>query len=300
MTEAPREFVEGRSLWQDAMARLRRNRLALAGLAYVGLLLLLCVVLPWFLDYETRATEAAFSPPSLVPNPKTQRVHLFGTDNLGRDLFARVFFGGRISFLVAAIATVVAVVIGTVYGAVSGYAGGRTDDFMMRLVDVLYGLPYMFIVILILVVFGRGLAPVFVALGMVQWLTTARIVRGQVLSAKRREFVDAARVMGASHGRILFRHILPNVVGPVIVYSTLTVPAVILLESFLSFLGLGVQEPFTSWGQLAAEGTRAINPVKSSAWLLGFPAFFLGSTLLALNFVGDGLRDALDPKGKRT
>jgi len=299
MTDAAREVVRGRSLWQDAMARLRRNRLALWGGVYVGVLLLACVVVPLLFDPLQQRTAAPFQAPSFRANPATGAVHLFGTDELGRDLFARVFYGGRISFLIAIVATAVSVLIGTLYGSISGYAGGRTDNLMMRCVDVLYGLPYMFIVILVLVVWGRGLVPIFVALGCVQWLTTARIVRGQVISYKHREFVDAARTIGASDARILFRHLLPNVIGPVIVYTTLTVPAVILLESFLSFLGLGVQEPHTSWGLLAAEGTRAVNPLASHRFILFWPAFFLGSTLLALNFLGDGLRDAIDPKGRR-
>ncbi len=300
MSEAVDEFVRGRSLWQDAMGRLRRNRLAFWGGLYVGLLLLACGIVPLLVDPLQQRTAAPFQRPSLHANPGTGAVHLFGTDELGRDLFARVFYGGRISFLIAIVATAVSVLIGTFYGSIAGYAGGRADNLMMRFVDVLYGLPYMFIVILVLVVWGRGLVPIFVALGCFQWLTTARIVRGQVISYKHREFVDAARTIGASDRRILFRHLLPNVIGPVIIYTTLTVPAVILLESFLSFLGLGVQEPFTSWGLLAAEGTRAVNPLASYRFILFWPAFFLGSTLLALNFLGDVLRDAIDPKGRRT
>jgi len=293
------EVLQGRSLWQDAMRRLRRNRLALAGSIYVVLMVLACAILPAlpFIDWEGQATDAKFEPPGY--SEKTGRIHLFGTDELGRDLFARCFYGGRISFAVGIVATLVSVVIGTIYGAISGYAGGRVDYVMMRVVDILYGLPYMFIVILILVVFGRGLVPIFMALGIFMWLTTARIVRGQVMSYKSREFVLAARIVGASRGRIVFRHLLPNAIGPVIVYATLSVPAVILMESFLSFLGLGVQEPQTSWGLLAADGSRAINPIESYWWLILFPSLFLATTLLALNFLGDGLRDALDPKGRR-
>jgi oligopeptide transport system permease protein len=194
----------------------------------------------------------------------------------------------------------VAIVIGTLYGATSGYLGGRSDDLMMRVVDILYGIPYMLIVLLIMVAVGeRGLVPLFGALGLFQWLTTARIVRGQVLAFKNREFVQAARTIGASGGRIIFRHLLPNTMGPVIVYSTLMVPAVILQEAFLSYLGLGVQQPHTSWGLLASDGARAINPIETYWWILVFPALFLASTLLALNFLGDGLRDAFDPKGRR-
>ena len=293
------EPLAGRSLWQDALRRLRKNKLALWGGIYVAAIALLCIIAPWILDWEGQNTKAQFAPPSFSTHPESGRVHIFGTDEVGRDLLARCFYGGRISFAVGLVATLVAVVIGTIYGAVSGYVGGRTDYLMMRVVDVLYGLPYMFIVILILVAIGRGLIPIFAALGLFMWLTTARIVRGQVLSYKNREFVQAAKIVGASRARIIFRHLLPNAIGPVIVYSTLSVPSVILMESFLSFLGLGVQEPHTSWGLLTAEGSRAINPLESYWWLILFPSLFLASSLLALNFLGDGLRDALDPKGKR-
>ena len=293
------EPIAGRSLWQDALRRLRRNRLALFGGIYVVLVVLACLIVPVVMDWEGQATHAKFEPPGFGKNEKTGRVHLFGTDELGRDLFARCFYGGRISFAVGIVATLVAVLIGTVYGAIAGYLGGRADYIMMRIVDVLYGIPYMFIVILILVVIGRGLLAIFGALGLFMWLTTARIVRGQVMSYKNREFVLAARIIGASRLRIIFRHLLPNAIGPVIVYSTLSVPAVILMESFLSYLGLGVQAPETSWGLLAADGSRAINPVDSYWWLILFPSLFLASSLLALNFLGDGLRDALDPKGRR-
>jgi oligopeptide transport system permease protein len=306
------EPVVGRSLWQDALRRLRRNRLAVWGGRYVVFVAVACGVIPsippvvgWFGgkttigDWRHQDTAAQFQPPSFGRNDKTGRVHLFGTDDLGRDLFARCFYGGRLSLGVGIVATLVAVIVGTIYGAVAGYAGGRIDYMMMRAVDVLYGLPYMFLVILIVVAFDKGLFAIFAALGLFMWLTTARIVRGQVLGYKKREFVQAARVIGASRTRIIFRHLLPNVMGPVIVYSTLSVPAVILMESFLSFLGLGVQEPKTSWGLLAADGSQAINPLQSYWWVILFPSLFLATTLLALNFLGDGLRDALDPKGRR-
>ncbi|MGH7161854.1 MAG: ABC transporter permease [Planctomycetota bacterium] len=292
------ELVRGRSLWQDALRRLRRNTFAVVGGVFVVALVVACVVVPKVVSHSGQNTAFKYQPPG-SRDPATERLHLFGTDELGRDLFARTFYGGRISLLIGFVATLVAVVIGTAYGAIAGFAGGRVDNFMMRIVDVLYGLPYMFLVILILVVVGRGLIPIFAALGLFNWLTTSRIVRGQILTYKNMEFVQSARTIGASSGRIVFRHLLPNVIGPVIVYSTLSVPSVILLESFLSFLGLGVQEPHTSWGQLAAEGTRAINAVESNWWVLAFPVLFLAITLLSLNFAGDGLRDALDPKGKR-
>jgi len=294
----PPDAVEGRSLWQDGLRRLLRNRAAAASAMFLLVLVAACVAVPFFVDHKTRRTAAKFEAPGY--SEKTRMFHVFGTDDLGRDLFARCFYGGRISLLIGVVATLVAVAIGTVYGSLAGYVGGWTDAVMMRIVDVLYGVPYMLIVLLIMVAVGeRGLVPIFAALGLFQWLTTARIVRGQVLSFKNREFVQAARTIGSSGGRIVFRHLLPNTMGPVIVYSTLMVPSVILQEAFLSYLGLGVQEPHTSWGLLASEGARAINPIETYWWLLTFPALFLASTLLALNFLGDGLRDAFDPKGRR-
>ena len=301
------ETVQGRSLWQDAMRRLRRNKLAVAGGLCVLILLLASTVIPFlgsndwvFVSHTEQQTHAKFQPPSLSANEKTGLIHPFGTDELGRDLFTRVLYGGRISLLIGFVGAFVSIVIGTIYGAIAGYVGGRSDMLMMRFVDLLYAIPFMFLVILILQVAGRGLIPIFLALGLFMWLTPAIVVRGQILSYKNHEFVQAARTIGASSRRIIFRHLLPNVMGPVIVYATLSVPSIILLESFLSFLGLGVQEPHTSWGLLAAEGTRAVNAVDTHAWVILFPSLFLGITLLSLNFLGDGLRDALDPKGKRT
>jgi oligopeptide transport system permease protein len=277
--------------WSEAWARLRRDRAALAGAALLAAIAAACALGPLALGLDPLATEPALR--HRPPSPS----HWFGTDALGRDLLVRVLVGGRTSLLVGLAATAVSVVIGTSYGALAGYYGGRVDELLMRVVDFLYGVPYMFLVILIMLLFSdtaRGEPlPVFVALGLVQWLTMARIVRGQVLSLREREFVLAARVAGAGDARILWRHLLPNALGPVVVYATLTVPAVILLESFLSFLGLGVA---LSWGELVAEGVSVVNPVRSYWWLLAFPSGFLAATLLALNFVGDGLRDALDPR----
>ena len=273
------------------LARLRRDPGALAGAALLAAVAAACTLGPLLLGLDPAATAPAarHTPPGAA--------HWFGTDALGRDLLARVLVGGRTSLAVGLAATAVSVAIGTLYGAIAGYYAGRVDELLMRIVDFLYGVPYMFLVILVMLLFSdtaRGEPlPVFVALGLVQWLTMARIVRGQVLALREREFVLAARVAGASDARILLRHLLPNALGPIVVYATLTVPGVILLESFLSFLGLGVS---LSWGQLVAEGVAVVNPVRSPWWLLAFPSAFLAATLLALNFVGDALRDAFDPR----
>ena len=280
-----------RSLWSDAWARLRRNRVAVAAGVFLVVMSAIAALAPWLPGLPDPAVQdlaKGASPPSLA--------HVFGTDELGRDLFSRVLHGGRISLLVGLVGTLVSLLIGVTWGAVAGYVGGRTDDLMMRVVDVLYALPYLFLVILLLVFFSRSLVMLFVALGLVQWLTMARIVRGQVLSLKHQTFVEAARALGASDAAIIFRHIVPNTLGPVIVYTTLTVPAVILQEAFLSFLGLGVQPPNASWGTLVSDGARllALFP-----WLVIFPSLAMSLTLLAFNFLGDGLRDALDPQGRR-
>ena len=261
------------------------------GATLLTLIALLCLLgpalSPWPLDeidWDHLAT-----PPSLTAS------HWFGTDSLGRDLFVRTLEGGRISLMVGLVATLVSLLIGVLYGATAGYLGGRVDALMMRFVDILYALPFMFFVILLMVFFGRSLLLIFIAIGAVEWLTMARIVRGQAMSLRRRSFIDAARLAGASEFDIIRRHIIPNTLGPVIVYATLTVPQVILFESFLSFLGLGVQEPLTSWGVLISEGAETM---ESAPWTLLIPAGFLAVTLLSLNFIGDGLRDALDPKDR--
>ena len=270
-----------------AWRRAARRPPALAGAAVVHFYILLALGAPWIAPDDPLRTDWG----QIRKGPSA--AHLFGTDDLGRDTFARVVFGGRISMLVGLIGTFVSLVIGVSWGAIAGYFGGKLDEAMMRFVDVLYSLPYIFLVILLLVFFERSLLMLFVALGLVQWLTMARIVRGQVMSLKGQTFVEAARALGASDLSIVFRHLVPNTLGPVIVYTTLTVPAVILQEAFLSFLGLGVQPPEASWGTLVSDGARvlAIFP-----WLVVFPGLALSLTLLAFNFLGDGLRDALDPQ----
>ena len=279
--------ASGVSPWQDALRRLRRNRVATLGLAVLAAFALASLAAPWIAPYAYDRTDLPYGakPPTWA--------HPFGTDELGRDLLARTLHGARISFAVGFLATLVSLTIGVTYGSIAGFRGGRLDHAMMRLVDILYGLPFMFLVILLMVLFGRNILNLFIALGAVQWLTMARIVRGQVLSLRAREFVLAAHAMGASPRRVLARHLLPNALGPIVVYATLTVPAIMLEEAFLSFLGLGVQPPMASWGSLAAEGAAAM---EAYPWLIVFPGLALTLTLLSLNFLGDGLRDALDPR----
>ena len=284
------ESPEGSSLWRDAWIRLRANRLATFSLFFFIFISILTIIGPEIISisYESQDLDNTFTPPGST--------HLFGTDNLGRDLFARVLHGGRISLAVGFLATAVSLVIGVAYGMTSGYLGGKPDALMMRIVDILYSLPFTIFVILLMVLFGRNFVLLFIAIGAVEWLTMARITRGQTLGLKQAEFIEAARALGYSHSRILFRHILPNLIGPVIVYATLTVPAVMLLEAVLSFLGLGVQAPMSSWGSLIKEGSEKMD---IAPCLIFFPGLFFSLTLLALNFLGDGLRDALDPKSAK-
>ena len=283
--------VEGRSLWQDARRRLLRNHAAVVSMVVLSLIVLAAVLAPWLSPhpFDEVYWDRIGMPPDYA------NAHWFGTDNNGRDLFVRCLYGARVSLAVGIAATLVSLLIGVVYGAVAGFLGGKVDEVMMRIVDILYSLPFMFFVIILMVVFGRNIILLFVALGAVQWLTMARIVRGQTLSVKRKEFIEAAHAAGVSNWRIVRRHIIPNVLGPVIVYVTLTVPEVIMTESFLSFLGLGVQEPYTSWGVLISEGA---GQMESAPWMLIYPGLFLGVTLFCFNFIGDGLRDALDPKDR--
>ncbi len=281
---------KGVSLWQDAWVRLRKNKLAMFGLGFLLFILLVCLLAPWITPYgyEEQNLRLGASAPSAA--------HWLGTDTFGRDLLTRIIYGGRVSLTVGFIATAVALVVGVTYGAIAGYVGGRVDAVMMRLVDIIYALPFMIFIILLMVVFGRNLLLLFLAIGAVEWLTMARIVRGQVQSLRQQEFVEAAISLGLSPGAIIRKHVIPNVLGPVIVYTTLTIPNVMLLEAFLSFLGLGIQPPNSSWGLLISYGVESM---EEYPWLLLFPGFALTLTLFALNFLGDGLRDALDPKASR-
>lgn len=289
--------VKGRSLWADARARFFRNRAAVTGLIVliaVGLFAAIGpFIAPWNyedIDWNVLGNVREAGRPSLETG------HWFGTDALGRDLFARTVQGTQISLMVGIVGALIAVGVGTIYGAVAGFFGGRIDNLMMRIVDVLMSIPYMFVLILLLVVFGRSMLMLFIGIGLVSWLDMARIARGQTLTLRGKEFVEAAQATGVRPFTIIMRHIVPNLLGVVIVYSTLLVPSMIIYESFISFLGLGVQEPLTSWGALINDGAAEMN--NGLLWILGFPLFFFVITLFAFFFVGDGLRDALDPKDR--
>jgi len=279
-----------RSPFAEAFARLRHHRAAVVSLWVLAAVILSALLGPILSPYAYDAQELSqqYQAPSWE--------HPFGTDAHGRDLMTRVLRGGRISLAVGLVATLVSLFIGVGYGMIAGWWGGKTDEGMMRFVDMLYSLPFMFFVILLVAYFGRNLVLLFLALGAVQWLTMSRIVRGQMIQLRGQEFVLGARALGFSSSRIIFRHMIPNLLGPIIVYSTLTVPAVMLEEAFLSFLGLGVQPPDSSWGLLAAEGASAMTALNTAWWLITFPGLALATTLFSLNFLGDGLRDALDPR----
>jgi len=283
-----------RSLWSDAWATLRHNRAAMAAAAILAVLVLLVVLGPVLSPHDfSRPNWDEIAVPPLSAG--TAGPHVFGTDSLGRDLYTRTLMGGRLSLLIGLVSTLVSLVIGIAWGATAGYLGGRVDRVMMRIVDILYALPFMFLVILLMVLFGRNILLIFVAIGAINWLDMARIVRGQTLGLKQREFIEAARVSGVQTGAIIRRHIVPNLLGVVVVYVTLTIPQVILVESFLSFLGLGVQEPMTSWGVMVSDGAL---DMENAPWMLVFPAVFLAVTLFCFNYLGDGLRDALDPRDR--
>ena len=307
---SPDQLEKGQSLWLDAWHRLCKNKMALAGAFFIGSMIMLCFIGPLFLEksYSDQDLSQAIKAPSAE--------YWLGTDHLGRDQFSRILYGGRISFLVALAATAVSLFIGVLYGTISGYLGGKIDVLMMRIIDTLYALPFTIFVIL-LMVFAKDLGDsvetwlregldwdtdialqwnlflLFGAIGVVEWLTMARIVRGQVLNLRRQEFIEACQSLGLSTRRIILRHMIPNVIGPVIVYTTLTIPAIMLLEAFLSFLGLGVQPPMSSWGLLIKDGAEQM---EESSWMLLYPGMIFALTLFSLNFLGDGLRDALDPK----
>lgn len=284
------EPEKGSSLWKDSFYRLKRNKLALAGLVYLLLTALVAALAPWIAPFSFEETDLILG---AVP---PDSIHWLGTDDLGRDMFTRIIFGARVSLMIGILSTVVSVIIGVIYGAVAGYLGGKTDEMMMRAVDVLYVLPFTILVIIIMVIFGRSIYNLFIALGAIQWLVMARIVRGQVVSLKKQEFIEAAKATGVTTPMIIARHIIPNTLSPVIVFSTLTVPAVILEEAFLSFLGLGIQPPMASWGTLISDGVKGM---EAYPWMITYPCISLMLTLLALNFLGDGLRDALDPKASK-
>ena len=282
--------AKGRSLWDDARRRLFHYKAAVASMITLGLLILLALVGPYLAPFpydEIRKNDVWMQPMT--------GGHLLGTDSLGRDLLSRLLMGLGVSMAIGLVATLVSLVIGVAWGAIAGYLGGRTDEVMMRIVDTLYSLPFIFFVILLMVTFGRNIFLIFVAIGAVEWLTMSRIVRGQTLSLKQKEFVEAARAAGLSQGGIIARHIVPNLLGPVVVYVTLTIPAIIIAESFLSFLGLGVQPPMASLGTLISAGAQ---DMELAPWLLIFPSLVMIVTLMCFNFIGDGLRDAIDPKDR--
>ncbi len=289
--QMPSQSSEQRSsLWLDAWIKLRKNRMALFGFAVLLILCVVSLLTPWIApySYETQDLMLGATPPSAA--------HWLGTDIFGRDMLTRIMYGGRVSLMVGFIATAVALVIGILWGSIAGFVGGRVDAVMMRIVDIMYALPFMIFIVLLMVVFGRNILLLFVAIGAVEWLTMARIVRSQVMALRKQEFVEAAYSMGLSRWAIIRRHIIPNTLGPVIVYTTLTIPSVMLLEAFLSFLGLGIQPPQSSWGLLINYG---VETMEEYPWLLIFPGITLSLTLFALNFLGDGLRDALDPRASK-
>lgn len=289
-----REDVAGRSLWADARRRFFRNKAAIFGMGLLIFVVAFALFGNWVAAWNNSDIDYNVMGDAAASGPSFANGHYFGADDLGRDLFARTVQGTQISLLVGVIGTLIAVSVGTVYGAISGYFGGRVDGIMMRLVDILLAIPYMFVLILLLVMYGRSIGMLFVGVGLISWLEMARIVRGQTLTLKNREYVEAARAIGVPAPTIIRRHILPNLVGVVVVFATLLVPLMILTESFISFLGLGVQEPQTSLGALISEGAGTMS--YGTLWQLAFPLFFFVITLFGFYFVGDGLRDALDPK----
>lgn len=279
----------GLSLWKDAWRRLLKNKMAVFSMIVLGIMVAMCVLAPYITSHDYDAIDYT----AIQQEPSGE--HILGTDDIGRDMYTRILYGGRVSLKIAIMCTLISLSIGITFGAIAAYAGGRVDNIMMRFVDIMYSLPYMFLVIILMTVFGKNETILFMAIGAVSWLTMARIVRGQILSLKAKEFVEAARSYGASHATIIFKHLIPNAFGTVIVYTTITIPRVILVESFLSFLGLGIQEPNPSWGSLCSHGAKMM---EVAPWMIIFPGLALSITLFCMNFLGDGLRDALDPKMK--
>ena len=283
--------LKGRSPWLDARIRFMRNRAAVFSLALLSLITLACIIGPWVLPHSYEDTDWD----RMGIAPTWDNLHLFGTDELGRDLLVRSLIGGRISLMVGLLATIVSVTLGVVYGAVAGFIGGKVDALMMRIVDMLYAIPYLLIAILMVTILGREFYLVVLTISAFSWMDMARVVRGQTLSIKSKEYVEAARAIGVPTWRIIFQHVVPNLLGIVVIYTSITVPGVILTESVLSFLGLGVQEPMTSWGVLIHDGA---NVMAATPWMILFPGAALSITLYCFNFIGEGMRDALDPKDR--
>ena len=291
------EEIQGRSLWYDARMRFIKNKAAVTSLFLLLAILLFSFFGPFLAQWSNEEIDwSVLGDIAILGSPSFDTGHYFGTDELGRDLYSRVIQGTKISLMVGVVGALIAVLVGTLYGAIAGYFGGKLDNFMMRLVDILMSIPYMFVLILLLVIFGRSIIMLFIGIGLISWLDMARIVRGQTLSIKQKEFVEAALATGVGNFTIIIRHIIPNLLGVVAVYATLLVPGMILTESFISFLGLGVQEPNTSWGALISEGAGTMS--YGTLWQLLFPLFFFVVSLLSFFFIGDGLRDALDPKDR--
>ena len=291
------EEIQGRSLWYDARMRFFKNKAAVTSLFLLLAILFFSFFGPFLAQWSNEEIDwSVLGDIAIMGSPSFDTGHYFGTDELGRDLYSRVIQGTKISLMVGVVGALIAVLVGTLYGAIAGYFGGKLDNFMMRLVDILMSIPYMFVLILLLVIFGRSIIMLFIGIGLISWLDMARIVRGQTLSIKQKEFVEAALATGVGNFTIIIRHIIPNLLGVVAVYATLLVPGMILTESFISFLGLGVQEPNTSWGALISEGAGTMS--YGTLWQLLFPLFFFVVSLLSFFFIGDGLRDALDPKDR--
>ena len=282
-------LVQGRSLWSDARLRFMRNKAALISLGLLLFVSLACIAGPWLLPHAFDSADWD----AMSAAPSWKNAHFWGTDDAGRDLLVRCLVGGRVSLTVGLLATLASVSLGIVWGATAGFIGGKVDALMMRIVDMMYAIPYLLIAILLVTILGREFYLVVLTITVFSWMDMARVVRGQTLSLRSMEYVEAARAMGVSTTRIIFRHIVPNLLGVVVIYTTVTVPGVILTESVLSFLGLGIQEPMTSWGVLIQDGAKAM---EVTPWILLFPAGLLSVTLYCFNFIGDGLRDALDPK----